>query len=224
MTLRSWDSYDTYLFDIDGTLLHCKDAVHYFGFCKALTTVAGRPINLDGVVTQGNVDPGILRDALAIARVPPAVWRPRLPQMREEISAFVEEHAHEFQIEVLPGVRDVLAWLSERDATLGVATGNLERVGWAKLASCGLKTWFRFGSFSDRCEDRGQVFADALVQARRIKDSATVCVLGDTPADVFAAQANGLDVIAVATGIYSFEELEAARPTRLVRKLCDLFA
>ncbi len=224
MTLRPWDTYDTYLFDIDGTLLHCGDAVHYFGFCKALTAVAGRPINLDGVVTQGNVDPGILRDAFAIAQVPAELWRPQLPQIREEISAFVEEHAHEFQIEVLPGVREVLTHLRERGATLAVATGNLERVGWAKLACCGLKESFDFGGFSDLCENRSQVFAGALTHAKRRNVSAAVCVVGDTPADVLAARVNQLDVIAVATGIYSFEELAAAGPTRLVHTLAELLA
>ncbi len=33
---RRWDAYDAYLFDIDGTLMNCTDAVHYFAFCEAL--------------------------------------------------------------------------------------------------------------------------------------------------------------------------------------------
>ena len=43
---RAWDSYDAYLFDIDGTLLNCTDAVHYFAFCDTLTMLARRPLNL----------------------------------------------------------------------------------------------------------------------------------------------------------------------------------
>jgi FMN phosphatase YigB (HAD superfamily) len=54
--LRKWDAYDAYLFDIDGTLLTCHDAVHYFAFCEALTALAGRELNLDGVVAHGNTD------------------------------------------------------------------------------------------------------------------------------------------------------------------------
>ncbi len=79
---RTWDAFDGYLFDIDGTLLNCKDAVHYFAFCDALTEVAGRPLNLDGVVTHGNVDAAILRDAFARGGVDEAVWRPRLDEIR----------------------------------------------------------------------------------------------------------------------------------------------
>ena len=51
-------------FDIDGTLLHCTDAVHYFAFCEALKSVAGQSMTLEGVTAHGNVDTGILRDAL----------------------------------------------------------------------------------------------------------------------------------------------------------------
>src|SRR5579863_9132392 len=63
----SWDSFDAYLFDIDGTLLHCRDAVHYFAFCEVLTSIAGRALTLDGVATHGNTDMGIVRDALRLA-------------------------------------------------------------------------------------------------------------------------------------------------------------
>jgi phosphoglycolate phosphatase len=56
--LRAWDEFDAYLFDIDGTLINCRDAVHYFAFCESLTRIAGRPMNLDGVVAHGNTDAG----------------------------------------------------------------------------------------------------------------------------------------------------------------------
>lgn len=223
MTSRAWDSYGTYLFDIDGTLLRCDDAVHYFGFCKTLTTIAGRTLRLDGVVTQGNVDVGILRDALALADVPESAWRPHLSEMRDELCQYVEDHHADFRIEVLPGVRRVLAHLREQGASIGVATGNLERIGWAKLAACDLKPWFDFGGFSDLCESRAQVFAGALAQARGLPPGTSVCVLGDTPADVQAACENGIDVIAVASGAHSSKDLEAAKPDRLVSSLVELF-
>ena len=49
--------------------------------------------------------------------------------------------------------------------------------------------------------------------------TAAVCVVGDTPADVQAAHANGLEVIAVATGIFSKAALEAEAPERCVASL-----
>ena len=94
---RAWDTYDAYLFDIDGTLLHCTDAVHYFAFCHALSAVAGRPLNLDGIAVQGNVDVGILRDAFAHAGIPESQWRPRLAETRAAMCAHVEANKQDFR-------------------------------------------------------------------------------------------------------------------------------
>ena len=53
---------------------------------------------------------------------------------------------------------------------------------------------------------------------------ATVCVVGDTPRDIEAARANGLAVIAVATGNFSFETLLELRPDVCATSLADLLA
>ena len=223
MTPRPWDTYDAYLFDIDGTLLNCTDAVHYFAFCDALTAIAGRPVNLDGVVTQGSVDPAILRDAFTLAKVPEAKWRPRLGEARELMCAQVDRNRADFRMDVLPGVREVLAHLRSRGKILGVATGNLAAIGRAKLAHCGLLDSFHFGGFSDDFETRPAVIAAAVAQARALTSpDASICVIGDTPSDIHAAQANHLDVIAVATGIFPYEALASEQPTRTLRLLAEL--
>ncbi len=215
--------YDVFLFDIDGTLLHCSDAVHYFAFCEALSGVAGRPVNLDGVVAHGNVDVGILRDAFALAGVAEAVWRPQLPALRAGMCRFVEAHVDEFRIEVLPGVAQALGLLRAQRKLLGVATGNLAGIGQAKLRRAGLLGYFNFGGYSDTCEFRRDVFGQAVMQARNLSGpAARICVVGDTPEDVRAAQANGLDVIAVATGIYPFDVLAEEHPTLCVTSLAAL--
>jgi phosphoglycolate phosphatase len=218
-----WDAYDAYLFDIDGTLLQCTDAVHYFAFCEALTSLAERPLNLDGVTAHGNTDNGILRDALTLAGVAEEHWRLRLAEMREGMCRFVEQRRENLCVICLPGVREVLDHLHARGAVLGVATGNLERIGRLKLAGCGLLESFDFGAYSDAHEYRRDVFASAVARARELAGrEASVCVFGDTPLDVQAARANRVDVIAVATGVFSFEELAAEAPDRCLRSLEEL--
>ena len=223
--LRGWDGYDAYLFDIDGTLMNCTDAVHYFAFCETLTNLAGRPVNLDGVIAHGNTDVGILRDALALAGVPEAAWRPRLPAARDAMCQFVAEREQELCTNVLPGVPEVLRHLRSLGKCVGVATGNLEGIGQAKLRKAGLLEMFDFGGYSDAFEYRREVFGGALLQARALAgDAARVCVVGDTPEDVRAARANGLDVIGVATGIYGAEELMESGPTVCVGSMQVLLA
>ena len=208
---RLWDAYDAYLFDIDGTLLQCRDAVHYFGFCHALTNAAGRPVDIVGLPVQGKIDPGILREAFARADVPESEWRPRLPEILDEMAAHVEAHADEFEIDVLPGVPEVLRHLRERGRQLGTGTGNLERIGWAKLKACGLRDYFDFGGFSNGYEQRGEMIAGAAETARGLtRKDAAILVIGDTPGDIAAARFAGLDVLAVTTGIFSAEELAEA--------------
>ena len=220
---RAWDEYEAYLFDIDGTLLECTDAVHYHAFCNALQWVAGRPLNLDGVTAHGNTDIGILRDALTLANVPEQLWRPRLPELRQVMCRHVHEHKHQLCAAALPKVPVILEYLRARGAVLGIATGNLEEIGKLKLQHCGLLSYFSFGGYSDAYECRSDVFAGALAQARSaVGVNARVCVVGDTPADVQAAHANGLDVIAVATGIYSYERLALEKPEWCLRSFREL--
>lgn len=221
--MQAWDSYHAYLFDIDGTLLHCSDAVHYFAFCEALQALAGRPLNLDGVTAHGNTDIGILRDALTLANIPEDEWRARLAETCAAMCRHVEEHKDELCAHVLPEVKAVLGHLRARGALLGVATGNLEQIGKLKLEHCGLLSYFTFGGYSDAHEYRIDVFRAALAQARSLAGAqSSVCVVGDTPADVQAAHGNGLDVIAVATGIYSFDQLALEKPELCLHSLSEL--
>jgi phosphoglycolate phosphatase-like HAD superfamily hydrolase len=126
-------------------------------------------------------------------------------------------------VAVLPGAREVLDYLRGKGAVLGVATGNLADIGRMKLERAGLWELFDFGGFSDAFEYRRDVFGAALETARSLAGAeARVCVFGDTPEDIRAARANGLDVFAVATGIYSCEDLNAEDPTVCLFSLREL--
>lgn len=220
---RDWDSFDAYLFDIDGTLLHCADAVHYFAFCDALSFVAGKPMNLDGVTAHGNTDIGILRDAFTIAGVAEDIWRPQLSQICERMCCFVQERRQHLCVGALPGAIEAIVHLRRRGAPVGVATGNLEAIGKCKLVAAGLDHVIDFGGWSDGLESRVDVFARAVACAHKLAGShARVLVVGDTPADVLAARANHLPVIAVASGIYSVNELDSQAPDLCIQSLEEL--
>lgn len=220
---RAWDDFNAYLFDIDGTLLVCNDAVHYQAFCHTMHLIAGKPMTLEGVAAHGNTDIGILRDAFALAGVADDLWRPRLALIRQTMCSFVRSHQSELCTVVLPYVRQVLQHLRLRDARMGVATGNLREIGNLKLRRAGLVNYFSFGGWSDACECRDGVFRQAVKLARSVtQDAASICVIGDTPADIRAARANDLAVIAVSTGVYSYEQLRDEQPDWCVSSLGEL--
>ncbi|HJW99902.1 MAG TPA: HAD family hydrolase [Terriglobales bacterium] len=208
-----WSAADCYLFDIDGTLLNSRDAVHYHAFHSAVAQVFGLDFRIDGVPVHGNTDVGILRAYLEMAEVPEGDWQPRLPEVLELMSVEVERNAAHLRPEICPSVLNLIQQLSADGKLLGVASGNLERVGWAKLRACGLREYFAFGAFSGRLEKRDDVIAYGVEEARKVLgEDAIVSVVGDTPADIHSAHANGISAIAVATGIYSSEELLAHHP------------
>jgi phosphoglycolate phosphatase-like HAD superfamily hydrolase len=218
-----WTSADCYLFDIDGTLLNSRDTVHYHAFHHAVAKVFGLEFRLDGIPVHGNTDVGILRAYLDQARLPESEWRSRLPEALELMSEGVERNAENLCPEVCPGIRDLLERLAHQGKLLGVASGNLERVGWAKLEACGLRSYFTFGAFSGALEKRDDVIADGIRQARQLSsENATICVIGDTPADIRSAHANGIPAVAVATGIYGVDELAACQPEMCVACCNDL--
>ncbi len=211
---RNWDQYDAYIFDVDDTLIHCHDAVHYFAFCTGLTALAGRSLNLDGVNVHGSTDAAIMRDALTLAGIPECDWKPKINDCCNCMQNYVAEHCADFNIGVLPGVRDTIAHLRSRGAVLGLGTGNLKSIAHAKLRHCGLLDSFQFGGFSDHdVIERPHVIEKALRDGRSlVGPHATVCLVGDTPADVLAARANSLEAIAVASGPYPFEQLQTFQP------------
>ncbi len=219
----AWDGQDAYLFDIDGTLLRSRDRVHFDSLASSIRRVTGFEVSLDAVTVHGSTDTAILREACDRAGIPAAVLDPQIEAILAAMCNHVAERRHELQPVLMPGVQDALRHLAERRALLGVATGNLEIIGWIKIEKAGLREWFRFGGFSDRFPVRSELIGHAASKARDIAGpAARVCVVGDTPRDIQAAHANHLPVIAVATGHYTFEALMEHRPEVCASSLADL--
>src|SRR5690349_3338119 len=133
-----WRAADAYLFDINGTLLNSRDAVHYFAFHRAVEQVFGLDFRIDGVPVHGNTDVGILRAYLEVAGVPESEWHPKLPDVLRIMTEEVERNAADLRPELCPSIREWIELLAAEGKLLGVASGNLEPVGWAKLRACGL--------------------------------------------------------------------------------------
>ena len=219
----AWDRQVAYLFDIDGTLLRSRDRVHVDSFTATLQKMMGPGVTLEGVALAGNTDTSILREACAKAGIAPEVLEPQLAAIAEAICHNVEGRKHEMNPMLMPGVEDTLQHLADRGAILGLATGNLEMIGWIKMERAGLREWFRFGGFSDQFPLRSELVKDAARKARELAGpGATVCVVGDTPRDIEAAHANDLPVIAVATGQFSFDELMRNKPEACTTTLAEL--
>ena len=215
--------FAAYLFDIDGTILRTRDLVHYNALNCAMRETYGKDTTIDGVQYHGMTDPGILRAALSKVGVTAEEFESRLPEALAVVCREVESNASRIEPQVCEGVPAVLEELSKAGKLLGVASGNLETVGWHKVNAAGLRNFFSFGVFSDHDEERADIFSRGVALAKeRAVNGATVCFIGDTPNDIRAARAAGAQIISVCTGIYQREDLIALRPDLCVGSCMEL--
>jgi phosphoglycolate phosphatase len=220
-----WMGADAYLFDIDGTLLVTRDGVHRNALHLAMREAYGVDTTIDGIAYHGKTDLGILRAALERAGVSSDRFEANLPAALEVVCRDVSANANRINPIVCFAIPEVLSELKAAGKLLGVASGNLESVGWLKIEAAGLRDFFSFGCFSDRNESRGDIFYQAAEEAkRRIGKSAQVCFIGDTPEDIKAARFAKSEIVAVCTGIFGADELTSHQPDICVTSCAELLS
>ncbi|HKU25302.1 MAG TPA: HAD hydrolase-like protein [Candidatus Sulfotelmatobacter sp.] len=204
---------DAYFFDIDGTLIVSRDLVHWNAMHQAMLEVYGLDADFDGIPYHGKTDVAILRMALTRRGIPDSVFDEKLTEALSVIRREVSANVSGFRPDVCPSIPKLLGEIRNLDKLLGVASGNLESVGWNKLSAAGIRDFFSLGSFGDTYELRTAIFDNAVSAARNLLgQSASVCFLGDTPDDIEAARRVNAQVVAVATGVFSFSQLAKLNP------------
>ena len=215
---------DAYIFDIDGTLLVTRDLVHWNALHQAMLEAYGVDTTIEGIQYHGKTDLSILRAALAREGVNDRQFEARLPSALAVVCREVDANHGQLKPEVCAGIVQLLERLRSERKLLGVASGNLETVGWHKIEAAGLRHFFSFGCFSDRHESRAEIFSNALAEVRaRLGSAARACFIGDTPSDVEAARHVGAQILAVASGTFSLEQLSACSPDLCLQNCTDFF-
>jgi phosphoglycolate phosphatase len=214
---------DAYFFDIDGTLLITRDLVHWNALHQGMLEVYGIDTNIDGLSYHGKTDIAILRAALKRCGISDEVFEAGTKTLLSVVCREVALHKAEFKVDVCPGIPEVLAQILDGGRLLGVASGNLESVGWKKVSAARLRTFFSVGSFGDRFELRTAIFDYAVRAAQKLMGtSASVCFVGDTPDDILAARSVGARIISVSTGTFRFEDLACLNPEVCCRSCAEL--
>jgi phosphoglycolate phosphatase len=203
------------LWDIDGTLLQRASMEHADAMRRALIDVHGA-LELDGhhVEAAGRTDGAIARDLLLAAGLAgPAIDARADDLVTAACTLYDELCPADLSARLAPGIADVLPRLAARpgDFRFSLVTGNFERIARLKLARAGIGDWFPEGqgAFGSDAEDRELLPPIARARAGDWPRERTV-VIGDTPRDIACARADGLRVIAVATGPFGVEALADA--------------
>ncbi len=211
------------LFDIDGTLLSTGGAGQRAMEC-ALEAAFGLTDLSHDVPAAGRTDRAITSELFAWHKLEPhpATWDQFLAAYFDHLPRTLAELSGR----VLPGVVELLDALAARgDVAVGLLTGNFREGARLKLVHYGLDHHFGFGGYGDDHHDRDDVARAALAEARRFLDRDVspehIWVIGDTPSDVKCARAIGAKAVAVATGLFSYDELAATKPDHLFRDFSD---
>lgn len=213
------------LFDIDGTLLRRAGPHHREALVDAVRAVTGLETTTDHIPVHGMLDPDILTQMMRDAGQPAAFARRHLPAIMRRAQAIYVRRCPDLRRKTCPGVRRILYGLQKRGVPVGLVTGNLTRIGWKKMECAGLRRYFRFGAFAETAPDRAALARNAIEHARRrnwIDGDARISLIGDAPSDILAARANGIQSIAVHTGVSTREELAALEPDLLLEDLRGL--
>jgi len=213
------------LFDIDGTLLNSGGAGQA-AMEDALATAFGVTRQTAGIPVAGRTDRAITSDMMRFHQIPLSEHNCDL--LYQHYLSHLPKHLGSRGGLVLPGVESLLAQLAaESQCLLGLLTGNYRKGAELKLAHFCLFHHFRCGGYGDLHHDRDDVAREAKSDALRTlgrEDHDDVWVIGDTPNDVKCGRAIGARVVAVATGHYSDDELQATQPDYLFPDFSDVAA
>jgi phosphoglycolate phosphatase-like HAD superfamily hydrolase len=207
------------LFDIDGTLLIGAAAAHRDAIHEALRVVHGvSGPHRHGMEVAGRTDMDIARGLLTAAGVSAELVDERADDVRiAACEAYARLGPDDLSGHVVPGMAKLLARLAARgDTILSLVTGNFEPIARMKLDAAGIGGFFAAGQggFGSDHESRAELPAFARRRAGVVGGEpwprSRTLLIGDTPRDIACARADGVRVIAIATGPFPVAELTAA--------------
>lgn len=198
------------LFDIDGTLVDTGGAG-----MAALVDATREVFGDDGpkLDLAGATDSGLLKNIYqSFGRDEDEVTSARFFDL---YLARLEVNLRDacFGGRALEGVESILEEVEASQIGKGLLTGNISAGAEVKMRHYGMDHFFSFGAYGDDHYDRNKLGPIALQRAKeelgRDYDPRQTIVVGDTPKDIWCAQAFGAKSVCVATGSFTVEQLKA---------------
>lgn len=209
--------------DIDGTLVKTSKSGIY-AFEQATCELWKQSVDFDKIEAAGMTDNYIAAQIIELITGRQA--------SREEVAALTHRYEQLLAAQlyarggkIMPSVRDILEYVEEQDDYLSLLlTGNSKTGADIKLKYFELDYYFNF-EFSAFCDtyysriDIAKCGAAAVDKLQHAVGTHNVFVIGDTPNDINCGKAIGAYTIAVATGHYTLDELQACSPWWAVERL-----
>jgi len=217
--LEPWEGEATLnilFWDIDGTLIRTSGAGLY-AFEQATSQLWNRSVDFSTVRSAGMTDHSIAAQIVeAVVGRQPA--HEEIIALTDRYETLLPQHLAKRACRILPSIFEILNHFRHQDnyKTL-LLTGNSRIGSEIKLRYLGLAHYFDFSysAFCDHRSSRIDIAHSALAAAEALcpqEQSAKLFVIGDTPHDIQCGQAIGAYTVAVATGSFSVEQLNAYSP------------
>ncbi len=200
------------LFDIDGTLIRSSTG-HDEAFSEGFRTVYDIDTGIKVIKHSGMTDQQIIFEVLRYHGLSDEEIMPKIDACMEVMVDYFEKHKDSMQVEVLPGIPELLAKLERRGALIGHVTGNLEPIAMGKMEKADLRDFFRLGGYGSDDISRARLVELAVGKAEErfgFERHDNVFLFGDAPQDIRAGKEAGVTAVGTATGIYSEEDLREA--------------
>jgi phosphoglycolate phosphatase len=201
------------IFDLDGTLIDSFQAI-YLSFRHTYEGLGLAPLSYEEV--KGVIGYGLnhsFRDLLGDERVSPAI---RL--FRQKYEEVFRSHTH-----LLTDARAVVEGLHARGTRLAIATNKLGRFAREIFRHFEMEGLFD-AIVGDEDVTQNKPHPEMLIRAIHEMGlpKEAVIFVGDSLIDIQTGENAGVRVFAVPTGLATREELEKARPAKLLNRLTDL--
>lgn len=212
------------LFDLDQTLIDALEH-HEVAFERTFDEVFDVEAKLTEIEFAGKTIPQIIRELAEFKGIPKEKVDSRLSKAVERIGLSFKESVETGEVDVLPGARELLEELRNREQVLGIVTGTIEDVARAILEESGLEKYFDVFAFGSESEDRDELVRLAISKAEEEFDEEfhgeDVIIVGDSIHDIDSGKAHNALTIIVTTGFHSEEELKEHSPDFMFQDLTD---
>jgi len=213
------------LFDIDKTLID-KSECHHQAFIHAFKKIYGVDTRVEVINYHGKTDPQIMHEVLLAEGLKEKDICPYKTDFLDCLSNYFVSNVKYDKIEVMDGCQALLKALENRKVLLGLLTGNIETIAYAKLNHIGLGHYFKLGGFGSDSYYRPNLVLKAIQRAENNfgfrRDKNNIFVVGDTPLDVAAGLKAGILTLGVASGDYSADELKNSGAHFVMDDLSDV--
>jgi phosphoglycolate phosphatase-like HAD superfamily hydrolase len=197
------------VWDIDGTLLDTRGRGAK-PFCEAFQEVTGMPAVIDRRKFSGYTDYEIafgLMESVGLEKD-----KQLATKILNKFAARLELILNEFPPLILADVLAALEYAEKNPIYINsIGSGNFKSGAEVKLKTAGLHKYFQHSDFNIATESEWS--RDQVIQQIPMRNPKVLSlIIGDSPRDISSARKAGLPVLAVCTGMHTFDELTELKP------------